>query len=58
MKTFKIVVEVKLKEGDAGFILDAIQENLERGEDILNYEIEELNAWNTIYFLILKMSYW
>ena len=44
MKTFKIVVEVKLKEGDAGFILDAIQENLERGEDILNYEIEELHA--------------
>jgi hypothetical protein len=44
MQTYKIMVEVELKEDclyKDDFIYRAIEEQLESGEQILDYEIEE-----------------
>jgi hypothetical protein len=44
MKTYKILVEVELKEDCLyrdDFIYRAIEEQLEQGEQILDYEIKE-----------------
>ena len=45
MKTFKIVLEVELKDGSLthdDFIYRAIEENLEAGENILDYDLIEV----------------
>lgn len=42
MNIFEIVLKIEIKGGDPDFILDAISEQLERGEDILDYEIKEV----------------
>ena len=46
MKTYKIMVEVELKEDclyKDDFIYRAIEEQLESGEQIMDYEIEEID---------------
>lgn len=48
MKTYRITLEVRVKDypdlEDDDFIYRAIEEQLERGEDILEYELEEVNT--------------
>lgn len=45
MKTFKIVLEIQLKDASIlinDFVYDIIEQGLEAGEDILDYELEEI----------------
>jgi late competence protein required for DNA uptake (superfamily II DNA/RNA helicase) len=42
MKTYKIVMEIAIKEGDTEFIYQSIEQQLERGEDILKFDVEEI----------------
>jgi hypothetical protein len=46
MKTYRITVELRVKDypdlEDDDFIYRAIEEQLERGEDILDYDLEEV----------------